>query len=133
KEELKRKVRICAGGWQSMLRLAPAFNFLRRPLVAFAFVSHRVLRWSLAAFALPLIFALNFLLLDHYWGLTLLMAQIAFYGAALAGWSLENKGIRWKLLYIPYYFFIMNLSVFLGFKRFMKGEQSALWERAKRA
>lgn len=132
-EELKRKIRICAGGWQSMSRLAPAFNIFRRPVVAFEFISHRVLRWSLAAFALPLIFVLNAFLLDQLIFQLLFAAQILFYSAALAGWYLENKGTRMKLLYIPYYFFIMNLSVFLGLKRFFKGEQSALWERAKRA
>lgn len=132
-EELKRKIRICAGGWQSMLRLKPAFNLIRRPLVAFEFISHRVLRWSLAAFALPLLFVLNFFLLSQALFILLLVAQIAFYIAALVGWYYENKGIRWKLLYIPYYFFIMNLAVFLGLKRYLLKEQSALWERAKRA
>jgi len=133
KEELKRKIRICAGGWQSMLRLGPAFNPFRNLTVAFAFISHRVLRWSIAAFALPLIFILNALLLgDSLWN-ALFLAQLLFYAAALLGWYYENKGIRWKALYVPYYFFIMNLAVFLGLKRFIKGEQSALWERAKRA
>lgn len=133
KEELKRKIRICAGGWQSMLRLKPAFNLFKRPTVAFEFISHRVLRWSAAAFALPLIFLLNLFLLDSPVFIALLVAQVAFYLAALVGWYYENKGIRWKLLYIPYYFFIMNVAVFLGLKRYLKGEQSALWERAKRA
>jgi len=133
KEELKRKIRICAGGWQSMLRLGPAFNPFRNLKVAFAFISHRVLRWSLAAFALPIIFLLNILLLGTPLWNTLLIGQVLFYAAALVGWYYENKGIRWKALYVPYYFFIMNLAVFLGLKRFLKGEQSALWERAKRA
>ncbi len=33
---------------------------------------------------------------------------------------------------IPYYFFIMNYAVFAGFFRWLKGSQSAKWERAKR-
>jgi hypothetical protein len=37
-----------------------------------------------------------------------------------------------KLLFVPYYFFIMNLSVFLGFRRYIKRTQSVNWERAKR-
>jgi hypothetical protein len=52
--------------------------------------------------------------------------------AALLGWYLENRSIKIKLLFVPYYFFIMNLSVFLGFKRYLKGSQSVNWERAKR-
>jgi hypothetical protein len=37
-----------------------------------------------------------------------------------------------KVLFVPYYFFIMNLSVFLGLRRYLKGQQSVNWERAVR-
>jgi hypothetical protein len=59
--------------------------------------------------------------------------QIIFYAAALLGWFLENREIKVKALFIPYYFFIMNLSVYLGFARYIKGNQSVKWERAQRA
>jgi len=62
-----------------------------------------------------------------FWG------QVLFYAAALLGWFLENRQIRLKVLFIPYYFFIMNLSVFLGFGRYLKGNQSVKWERARRS
>ena len=58
--------------------------------------------------------------------------QILFYLAALLGWYFENKKIKIKVLFIPYYFFIMNLSVYLGVMRFIKGKQTVKWERAKR-
>jgi hypothetical protein len=59
--------------------------------------------------------------------------QILFYLSALLGWYLENRSIRLKLLFVPYYFFIMNLAVYLGLKRYLKKTQSVNWERAKRA
>jgi biofilm PGA synthesis N-glycosyltransferase PgaC len=135
KEEMKRKIRICAGGWQSMSRLGPAFNFFRRPLAAFIFISHRVLRWSLAAFALPFIFLLNFFLLaeNSCFYLPLLLFQVLFYSLALLGWYLEKKNKKWKISYVPYYFVVMNAAVFAGFKRFLAGEQTARWEKARRA
>jgi spore maturation protein SpmA len=58
---------------------------------------------------------------------------LATYFAALTGWFLENRETRIKILFVPYYFFIMNLSVVLGFFRYMKKSQSVNWERAKRA
>ena len=58
-EELKRKIRIAAGGWQSMSRLSSLLNPFKQFILTFQYVSHRVLRWSLSAFALPLIFLLN--------------------------------------------------------------------------
>jgi hypothetical protein len=53
-------------------------------------------------------------------------------GCVFAGWFFENRNIKMKLFFIPYYFFIMNLAVYLGFARYLKGSQSVKWERAKR-
>ncbi|MDZ7845882.1 MAG: glycosyltransferase family 2 protein [Owenweeksia sp.] len=104
-EELKRKVRIAAGGWQSMSRLLSLLNPFRHSLLSFQYTSHRVLRWSVAAFALPVILLLNIALLEHHmvYELTMLF-QLIFYGLAILGWILENRQIRIKLLFIPYYF-----------------------------
>jgi len=51
----------------------------------------------------------------------------------LGGWYFENQKIKIKIFFIPYYFFIMNFAVYLGFIRYLKGSQSVNWERAKRA
>jgi poly-beta-1,6-N-acetyl-D-glucosamine synthase len=132
-EELKRKIRIAAGGIQSIVRLKELLNPFRYGVITFQYISHRVLRWTLAPLALPLIFFLNMLLLSQ--GLFYKMffiGQIVFYLLALAGYRLEKKQIRLKILFIPYYFCMMNYAVFAGFKRYMKGSQSVLWEKAAR-
>lgn len=138
KEELKRKVRISAGGIQSVIRLSPLLNIFKYRTLSFQYISHRVLRWTLTPLFLLLIIPINFILAYNegffklgLYGL-LAWGQILFYAAALLGWFLENRQIRLKILFIPYYFFIMNLSVFLGFERYMKGNQSVNWERAQR-
>ncbi len=138
KEELKRKIRISAGGIQSVVRLYPLLNVFKYGTLSFQYISHRVLRWTLTPLLLLLIIPANFILALQegifgfglfsflFWG------QVVFYAAAMLGWFLENRQIRLKALFIPYYFFIMNLSVFLGFARYLKGNQSVNWERAKR-
>ncbi|MES2726017.1 MAG: glycosyltransferase family 2 protein [Bacteroidota bacterium] len=135
KEELKRKIRISAGAWQSMLRLGKAFNPFHNFNLFFAFISHRVLRWTLAPFSLLILIVLNVYLHYALGGLYtyIFLAQILFYSMALLGWYLENNRIKVKVLFVPYYFFIMNLCVYLGLFRFVKGKQSVSWERAKRA
>jgi cellulose synthase/poly-beta-1,6-N-acetylglucosamine synthase-like glycosyltransferase len=135
KEELKRKIRISAGAWQSMLRLGKAFNPFHNFKLFFAFISHRVLRWTLAPFSLLILIIINIILLKSGSIIytTFFVMQVAFYTLALLGWYLENKKIKVKVLFVPYYFFIMNLCVFLGLFRFLKGKQSVSWERAKRA
>ncbi|HCY41836.1 MAG TPA: glycosyl transferase [Prolixibacteraceae bacterium] len=139
KEELKRKIRISAGGIQSVVRLRSLLNFFKFGTLSFQYISHRVLRWTLAPLALLLLIPINFVLAWNEGfkssGLfsILFALQLLFYGASLLGWYLENRSIKVKLLFVPYYFFIMNLSVFLGFRRYIKGNQSVNWERAKRA
>ena len=135
-EELKRKIRIAAGGWQSMSRLTSLLNPFRNPVLCFQYVSHRVLRWSLAAFALPLILLLNIYLVYNESGSIyelILGAQIVFYVLSLIGWALENRQLKLKVFFIPYYFCMMNYAVFAGFIRWTKGSQKATWEKAKRA
>ena len=139
KEELKRKIRISAGGIQSVVRLRSLLNVFKYGTLSFQYISHRVLRWTLAPLALLLLIVSGLILAlaEGIVGLglysVLFWLQILFYVSALLGWYLENHSIRIKLLFVPYYFFIMNLSVFLGFKRYIKGSQSVNWERAKRS
>jgi biofilm PGA synthesis N-glycosyltransferase PgaC len=135
KEELKRKIRICAGGWQSIVRLRSLLNPFSHFTLTFQYISHRVLRWTLTPFALLLLLPVNAWLFwntnELFYSLAF-VAQLVFYVLALCGWYLENRSISIKLLFVPYYFFIMNYAVFLGFFRYLKGKQSAAWERSQR-
>lgn len=139
KEELKRKVRISAGGIQSVVRLRSLLNIFKYGTLSFQYISHRVLRWTLTPLCLVLLIPVLFILAYNEGvfnlGLysILFWLQLFFYCAALLGWFLENRSTRIKALFIPYYFFIMNLSVVLGFFRYIKKSQSVNWERAKRA
>jgi len=133
KEELKRKIRIAAGGIQSIVRLSELLNPFKYHVITFQYISHRALRWTLAPLALPFIFIINAFLMKEGWFYQgLFVAQILFYVSALIGYLLEKKQIRLKLLFIPYYFCMMNYAVYAGFKRFLKGSQSVLWEKAAR-
>ena len=135
KEELKRKVRIAAGGIQSVLRLKKLFLPFDFPVLWFQYISHRVLRWTITPFLMILVFFLNIVLCfrseDGIY-ILIMAAQILFYGAALAGWLLEKRKIKVKALFVPYYFCIMNYAVIAGINRYYKGTQSAAWEKAKR-
>lgn len=135
KEEMKRKVRICAGGWQAMGRLLPLLNPLRQPVVTFLYISHRVLRWSLTPALLLLLLPLNAALAHVHSGVyTLLMGlQVLFYGAAALGWWQVNHGRPAGPLLVPLYFTMMNVAVFQGALRHWRKGQPAAWDKAQRA
>lgn len=135
KEELKRKIRIAAGGIQSIIRLRQLLNPFAYPVLAFQYISHRVLRWTVTPILLPIVLVINVLLhLSHagaiYTGL--LYGQLAFYGLAFLGFLLERRALKIKVTFIPYYFCIMNYAVIAGMFRYFKGGQSAVWERSSR-
>ena len=135
KEELKRKVRIAAGGIQSVLRLKKLFLPFNFPVLWFQYISHRVLRWTVTPFLMILVFIVNIILCirsEEAIYFFILAGQVLFYGAALAGWLLEKRKIKVKALFVPYYFCIMNYAVIAGINRYYKGSQSAAWEKAKR-
>ena len=134
-EESKRKRRIAAGGLQSIWWLRNMMNPLHQPVVAFQFVSHRVLRWSITPIALLLLIPLNVLLVFlkagniYTW---IWVLQLVFYLAAYLGYLLEQYGRRNKWLYVPYYFLFMNLNVFRGMTYLRTHKSSGAWEKAKR-
>jgi cellulose synthase/poly-beta-1,6-N-acetylglucosamine synthase-like glycosyltransferase len=138
REELKRKIRISAGGIQSVIRLRSLLNIFRYGTLSFQYISHRVLRWTLTPLLVALLFPSGLVLAIQSGIFTpglypvLFWLQIVFYVSALTGWVLENKSIRIKILFVPYYFFIMNFSVFAGLLRYIRSSQSVNWERAKR-
>lgn len=134
-EESKRKRRIAAGGLQSSWWLRKMMNPFRKPIVAFQFVSHRVLRWSITPFALIALIPLNVALVMMKAGTIYTISwilQIVFYVAALCGYLLEQKGRRSKLLYVPYYFLFMNMNVFAGIPYLYSHRGGGTWEKAKR-
>jgi len=134
KDEGKRKVRIAAGGFQAIGILWPLLAFWKQPRLSFLYISHRVLRWTLSPLCFILAFVANLVLAvttDSLMYRLFFGAQLLFYLlAALA--SAMPPARRPGILKLPYYFTFMNISVILGFFRFLKGGQSAVWEKARR-
>jgi len=134
KDEWKRKVRISAGGIQAIVRLPELLNPFRYGLICWQYVSHRVLRWTLAPLALPVILITNiFLFNQSLFYKVCLLGQLAFYSIALLGHLLRDKKISIKGFFVPYYFSMMNLSVFAGVLRLIRKQQSVVWEKSERA
>ena len=134
-EESKRKRRIAAGGLQSIWWLRKMLNPFRQPTVAFQYISHRVLRWSITPVAMLALIPLNIALVLLHAGTVytvIAVLQLLFYLAAALSWLLERQGRRQKLLYVAYYFLFMNVNVFRGMKYLYAHKGGGTWEKAKR-
>lgn len=134
--ESKRKVRIAAGGLQSIWRLLPLLNFFRYGIFSFQYISHRVLRWSVTPIMLFLLYPLNFVLMAEASAspvyTLLFILQTLFYISALAGFYFQNKKMKIKIFFVPMYFVFMNWSVLRAIPYLIKNKGKGSWEKAKR-
>ncbi|MCM8813805.1 MAG: glycosyltransferase family 2 protein [Candidatus Omnitrophica bacterium] len=128
-DEFRRKVRIISQGLRASFTL---WGEIVRgsPLRFFSFLSHKFLRWFVFLFSLVLA-ASNFLLSGDGFYRMILFAQAAFYAAALAGMLLDKYKMRVKLLFIPYYFCLLNLASARALWNVLFGRSQAMWEKAE--
>ena len=135
-EEGKRKIRIAAGAYQALSYLTACMNFFRRPLLAFQYISRRVLRWVFCPYMLVIVLVTNLIIslgddaplfFDIF-----LLAQLGFYILAGTGGLLVKTGRPAGFLAVPFYFLFMNYCLVRGLIRFLRGSQTALWERSAR-
>ena len=139
-EELKRKVRIAAGGLQTIGRLKELLNPFRYGWLSVQYISHKVLRWTIAPIALFSLLFLNFFILlnagtwdfNNFYSIFFYL-QAFLYLLALLGRFFERHKVRFKFLFVPFYFAAMNYASIMGLIRFLKGRQSVNWEKSKRA
>lgn len=135
KEEQKRKIRISAGGFQSIYLLKDLLNIFKYGKLSFQYISHRVLRWAVCPVLLPIIFISNTILFfttDNRIFDFLFIAQVIFYVTAFTGWVFAQKNVKIKAFYVPYYFLFMNIALYAGFLRFINKKQTVLWDKAQR-
>lgn len=133
REERARKVRISAGCFQALVLLKNLLNPLRNWRLTFQYISHRVLRWTVCPLLVPVVFISNAVLAFQQEGyLLLFLMQCLFYSIAILGWRAAERKRAPKSLYVPYYFVFMNLSLYIGFYRFLTGMQSVIWKKAAR-
>lgn len=131
-DEYGRRVRIGIGNFQALVR-HPEYLWRTSAGTAFAYVSHKVLRWIaphllivglLASLALGvhspawLVFA----------GLQLIayVAAAGLYGLSKGGYSMPS------ILRIPAFLFALNWAFLVASKRYLGGQYSGSWRRTSR-
>lgn len=133
--EKKRKVRIAAGGLQSIWRLRALLNPFKYGVFCFQYISHRVLRWTITPVMLFSLIPLNIAIVLMGRGAIyqlLFVAQILFYIIALWGYAMQDREIKRKILFLPMYFVFMNLNPFYGVQYLLNNKGKGAWEKAKR-
>lgn len=132
-EEYKRKVRIGAGGIQSLIRLPQLLNPFKFGLLTFQYFFHRFMRWTFAPVLIVTAYVLNMMLVTE--GIiyaVLFELQTIFHIASFVGWYCERKKIKVKLFFVAYYFNFMHFCIVAGWFKYLKGGQNAAWDKSTR-
>lgn len=127
--EFKRKTRIVSGGYQYLAGLFKRDKSLGG-VIWFEFISHKILKWT-APFAMMYGFWANIFFINQRGYLFLFSVQVIFYLLALVGHFCKDLR-RVHLVYVPYYFCVVNLAAFIGFFRYWLQGQKALWDKVER-
>jgi cellulose synthase/poly-beta-1,6-N-acetylglucosamine synthase-like glycosyltransferase len=132
RDEFWRRVRIGAGGFQAIVMLwrvlSPRYGWL-----AFAFLSHKVLRWLCPFALLTMLLTAAAAAPSRSFFECALAVQIVFYGLSviLATFSSRKRlprGVRLVTMFTG-----MNAALFVGFLRWLGGIRTGAWERTARA
>ncbi|MCB1236687.1 MAG: glycosyltransferase [Verrucomicrobiae bacterium] len=131
--EFGRKRRISIGNMQNLERFWRFLLPWRAGMAtAFAFWSHKGLRWFGPFLLLGAFGASAFLALSSWFYLLAFLGQIAgVVGASLDSW-LAGSGTHLRPLRFARYFMLMNLALGIGIWRFFTEDQAGFWEPPKR-
>lgn len=133
REEMKRKVRIATGAFQSMFRFPEWLNVFKHPVLSYQYFSHKITRWLIVPFGLPIVFILNIILFFKHPENTiysvLLFLQLCFYSIVIIQYVTSLPA---KLFRLPYYIWMMNVAMLKGFVKYILHQQSPAWEKVRR-
>jgi len=127
--EWTRRARNAAGGFQAIGRLRGLLS-PRYGLIAFQYVSHKVLRWLAPLFMLTALGTAAALSSWPFYRLCFWL-QLGFYTFAGLGGLLEAIGVRSKWLRLPFYFCFTNASALGGLIRYLQRKQTVLWAKVR--
>jgi cellulose synthase/poly-beta-1,6-N-acetylglucosamine synthase-like glycosyltransferase len=129
-KEFHRKVRIISRSLNALRRAPRVLLPWVQPRHWFALVSHKVLRWSAPVFLLFVFFGSLLLWQWPFYHFAAVL-QFCFYALAAVGWAGKSRGSIPKILYLPYYFCLVNLASLLGIFKFLSGSLSPTWRTVR--
>jgi cellulose synthase/poly-beta-1,6-N-acetylglucosamine synthase-like glycosyltransferase len=123
--EFTRRVRVATGSFRCLRDLV---RTPMSPLTAFAFFSHKLLRWVLPFLLLGLLASSVALRGDPFYR-AVLIAQLLFYLWATLGFLGRRRMQEIRYALFAYYLLAIHLAYLVGFLHFLGGRREATWQR----
>jgi cellulose synthase/poly-beta-1,6-N-acetylglucosamine synthase-like glycosyltransferase len=131
-DEYQRRVRIGIGNFQALMR-HPEYLWRSSMATVFAYVSHKILRWTAPhLLILGLLASLALAIESPGWRL-FSAVQLVAYACAAAWYGISRSGRSLpSVLRIPAFLFALNWAFLVASKRYMTGQYSGSWRRTSR-
>lgn len=128
--EYRRKVRIAAGNFQNLQHFSSVlFSW---SATAFAYWSHKVIRWLGPFFILLCLLSSSMLMLDNPIYEAAFYIQVLLLLTPLLNYVLKPLRIHITVLRFASHFYTMNAGVFMGFIKYLRGIRTSVWEPTAR-
>ena len=127
-KELRMRVRVITQTYTDLWRHRHMMNPLRSGFYAVELISHKVLRYLVPVCLILLFISSGVLAAGSFLFRLILLAQVAFYLVAAAGWFALKLGVKSKVVVFPQYFVLANWAALVAFYKFVRGERYARWE-----
>ena len=123
--EFARRVRVATGSFRA---LGQVIRTPLDPVTAFAFFSHKLLRWILPFLLIAMLVSSGLMWSQPLYRIALL-GQLAFYLWAALGFLFRRRmqSVRFGLL--GYYLLAIHLAFLVGFVHFLGGRKETAWQR----
>jgi cellulose synthase/poly-beta-1,6-N-acetylglucosamine synthase-like glycosyltransferase len=138
KDEFRRKVRISSGNWQNLIRFRKLWwPFWKNPL-AFAFFSHKVLRWwtpfllLIGGIAWAILIVSSGYESNYWFGVLFATVVNVPIFLLLLDIPLSILGVNFRPARYTHYFLAMNAALLVGFYRYLTGIKSNVWQPSQR-
>lgn len=129
-EEFRRKVRIAQGNFQNLKTFRKMLWPPTKPL-AFAFISHKVIRWIGPFFIIFAIISVLFLQSILFYRIVALAIGVIIL-IPFVDLLLNKLKVNLVLLRFVTHFFSMNIALLVGLIKYLKGVNSNVWKPTQR-
>jgi len=130
-DEDRMRVRVSLRALWALFDMRNLLNPLKHGIFSLQLLSHKVLRYLGILFIVGL-YASNIFILRRSLIFRLsFLAQNLTFAMAFAAHYQEKNGKPSGLLFIPYYFFLINIAAGRALLKFLKGEKQVIWTPRK--
>ena len=130
-DEYRMRVRVSLRALWALWDMRHLLNVRKYGIFSWQLLSHKVLRYLAILFLIGLFVSNIWLSRDGVFYAAAMITQTIFYSMALLSALTQELTRRIKLLYVPYYFTLINVAAGHSLVKFLLGKKQVIWTPRK--